>query len=137
MMESDIDSESDAGATLSFDEDITSDTELLVATSGERGRGREMRERVRRWSANWSPNAIGTRTRNTASRWRASWREYWKACVGCTLKTAWLFLVKKVKLLLLKLVEVARLMVDRKVFLSTSLYGMYGGIHILISEVGF
>ena len=135
-MESDVDSESDGGLT-SFDEGINSDTELLIGTSGGGGGGCDEGRvgRLRRWSNSWSPSAVGQRTRNKARGCRLGCGVCVTSCAACTPRKASVFLVNKVRLLVLKLVEVARLFADRRVFLSTSLYGMYGGIHVLISEV--
>ena len=134
VMESDIDSESDGGMT-SFDERVGSDTELLI----NEGRSEEERERVgivRRWSTSWSPHVAIRRTRSKARGWREGCGVCVASCASCTPKKARRFLRDNLRRMLGKLHMVARLMVDRKVFLSTSIYGMYGGLHVLVSEVG-
>ena len=134
VMESDIDSEPDDGMT-SFDEGITSDTELLIDTREGEERGR-WRGRLRRWSASWSPQVVVRNTQSKARGWRESCGGCVTSCVSCTPRKAWQLLRNKLRLMLHKLLAVARLMGDRKVFLSTSIYGIFGGLHILLSEVG-
>lgn len=134
VMESDVDSDSDGGV-LSFDEGITSDTELLI--NADRGvmeeRGRRLK--IRQWTASWSPNAVVKRTRNRASRCWAHCGTCATNCINLTPKQVSLFLVAKLKVLLHKLLEVGRLLKDRKVVLSTSLYGLYGGLQVMANEV--
>ena len=141
MMESDIDSESDGGV-LSFDESAAaSDTELLInedrSTERNRRRGR-VRGRVRRlrqWTASWSPHVV---VRQTRSRGSVCWTRCGTratACLDCTPRKFGMFLMTRLKVLLHKLLEVARLMKDRKVVLSTSLYGIYGSLAVMLNEV--
>jgi MFS family permease len=132
VMESDIDSESDGGMT-SFDERVGSDTELLI-NEGRSEEEREMVGIVRRWSTSWSPHVAIRRTRSKARGWREGCGVCVASCASCTPKKARRFLRDNLRRMLGKLHMVARLMVDRKVFLSTSIYGMYGGLHVLVSE---
>ena len=143
MMESDIDSESDGGV-LSFDESAAaSDTELLINEDRSternrrrgRGRGRGRVRRLRQWTASWSPHVV---VRQTRSRGSVCWTRCGAratACLDCTPRKFGMFLMTRLKVLLHKLLEVARLMKDRKVVLSTSLYGIYGGIAVMLNEV--
>lgn len=136
VMESDIDSESDGGG-LSFDEGVTSDTELLLR-DGEQARDDVERRRlwkIRQWSASWSPNMVVKRTRTKAGHCRKCCVSCVTKCASCTPSQAGQFLVVKVKLLLHKLLEIGRLITDRRVFLSTTIYGLYGGLHVMASEV--
>ena len=150
LMESDIDSESDGGimssdggitssdaGITSFDERIASDTELLINEC--RSKEEEERERggrLRRWSTSWSPHVVVRRTRSKARGWREGCGMCVTSCADCTPRKAWQFLRHNLRLMLKKLLAVARLMVDRKVFLSSSIYGIFGGLHVLVSEVG-
>jgi MFS family permease len=131
VMESDIDSESDGGI-LSFDEDATSDTELLVNTGRVRERRRQWR--LRQWADSWSPNVVVRRTQQKAGRCWGRCGACATNCISCTPKQVGLFLVGKLKVLLYKLLEVGRLITDRKVILSTALYGMYGSFHVMANE---
>ena len=132
VMESDVDSESDGGI-LSFDEDATSDTELLANTGIVRERGR--RWKLRQWADSWSPNVVVRRTQMKAGRCWTRCGACVADCINCTPKQVGLFLVGKFKVLLHKLLEVVRLITDRKVIISTSLYGMYGSLQVMASEV--
>lgn len=131
-MESDIDSESDGGI-LSFDEDATSDTELLANAGRIRERGRH--RNLRRWADSWSPNMVVRRTQQKAGRYWTWCSSCVTDCINCTPKKVGLFLVGKLKVLLHKLLEVVRLITDRKVIVSTSLYGMFGFLDVIATEV--
>lgn len=131
VMDSDIDS--DADGTL-----ITSDTELLINERQETRtteHGRMLK--IRRWSASWSPNMVASRARNKAGQCSMCCGACVTSCINCTPKQFALFTVTKLKLLLHKLVEVARLMTDRKVILSASIYGVYGALHVMANEVTY
>ena len=137
VMESDVDSEPDVGV-LSFDEEATSDTELLINedhSSEEEGRGGRVARRIRQWSASRSPTVVVRQTRNTANRCRVGCGVCVTDCLNCTPKQAGLYLAVKIRVLLHKLLEVARLIKDRKVLLSTTIYGVYGGIQVMTMEV--
>ena len=141
MMESDIDSESDGGV-LSFDESAAaSDTELLIneerstERNRRRGRGKGRVRRLRQWTASWSPHVVVGQTRSRGSVCWTRCGARATACLDCTPRKFGMFIVTQLKVLLHKLLEVARLMKDRKVVLSTSLYGMYGGIAVMLNEV--
>lgn len=129
VMESDVDSESDGGI-LSFDEGATSDQELLVNTQRQR---KNKIWRIRH--ASWSPNQVIRRTQNRAGKCWTGCGACATQCINCTPKQVGLFLVARLKVLLLKLLEIIRLMKDRRVVLSTSLYGLYGGLHVMVNEV--
>lgn len=131
VMESDVDSESDGGI-LSFDEEATSDQELLVNTQRQR---KNKRWRIRQSAASWSPNQVLRRTQNRAGKCWAGCGACATQCINCTPKQVGLFLVARLKALLLKLLEIGRLLKDRRVILSTSLYGLYGGLHVMVNEV--
>ena len=136
VMESDVDSESDGGG-LSFDEDITSDTELLLKDSEETrgGTGEGRAWKIKQWSASWSPRVVMRGARTRAGHCRTRCVSCVTNCANCTPSQVGLFLVVKVKLLLRKLLEVGRLLVDRRVFFSTAIYGVYGGLQVMASEV--
>lgn len=136
VMESDVDSESDGGI-LSFDEDATSDQELLINThrdASERKRWR-IRWRFRQSIASWSPNQVLRRTRNCTGKCWTGCGACATQCINCSPKQAGLFLIVKLNVLLHKLLEVGRLVKDRRVIVSTSLYGLYGGLHVMVNEV--
>ena len=141
MMESDIDSESDGGV-LSFDESAAaSDTELLInedrstERNRRRGRGKGRVRKLRQWTASWSPHVVVGQTRSRGSVCWPRCGARATACLDCTPRKFGMFIVTQLKVLLHKLLEVARLMKDRKVILSTSLYGIYGGIAVMLNEV--
>ena len=132
VMESDIDSETDGGLL----RDVTSDTELLIDEREEPEKSHRGRVgRMKRWSYSWNPDTIVKRTHNRARQCSTCCGACVTTCVNCTPRQAAVFTVSKLKLLLLKLLEVAKLMTDRKVLLSTSIYGIYGALHVMASEV--
>lgn len=134
VMESDVDSESDG--ILSFDEDVTSDQELLVNTQRDPLKRKKWRIRFRQSIASWSPNKVLRRTRNSVGKCWAGCGACATQCIKCSPEQAGLFLIAKLKVLLHKLVEIVQLVKDRRVILSTSLYGLYGGLHVMVNEVG-
>ena len=130
MMESDIDSESDAGA-LSFDESANSDTELLVnARTVNKRRTGQLRE----WAVSWSPAVVARQSRMRASSCWTHCGSCMTSCLNCTPRQAGLYVSYKLRQLLLKLKEMAKLMIDRRVFLSISLYALLGMVTVMVTE---
>lgn len=137
VMESDIDTESEAGI-LSFDESATSDTELLMNVERDSERVGDRRKRfhkVKQWAASWSPTVIARTYRHRASVCWTSCGVCMAACSSCTPRQVTRFMAAKLRAFLHKLLEMAKLMMDRRVFLSTSLYSLLGGIAVMLNEV--
>ena len=132
VMESDVDSESKSEDLSCEDESAMSDTELLTST--RRKRKRDVRQ-LREWAVSWKPVVVLRRTRHRASACYSRCGTCAAACLSCTPGQARLWVAAKGKQLLRKLLAMGKLMTDRAVFVSISLYALMGMGTILYDEV--
>ena len=127
-----MDSESDPGALLFEDESATSDTELLTNAGRERKRGMGQ---LRVWAESWKPAVVLRRTRHRASACYSRCGGWVTACLNCTPRQARLWVAVKGKKLLRNLLAMAKMVIDRTVIVSISLYALMGLSTVLYDEV--
>ena len=132
IAESDIDSQSDYEVVSAE----SSDVELLLRVpEHKKHRRRRLLNRVR----NYAPSKVAVRAKERAHHYRkqciscATWCTHCKE--ECTPRSTRSFVVGKVKAGVAKLKMMLLLMLDRRVLLSTMLYGVIACITIISNEV--
>ena len=131
IVESDIDSQSDYEVVSAE----SSDVELLLRVPEHKKHRRRWVTRVR----NYAPSKVAVRVKERAHHYQkqcivcVTWCTHCKE--ECTPQNTRSFVVRKLKAGVAKLKMMLTLMRDRRVLLSTMLYGLMAGITIISSEV--